>query len=236
MFDDLEVMLGGATQAPKGPINVGGMKKLSKRGSNSQIVPMNDLDDLQDMYQFDSKRSKAAKAPVPQSIPPNAGRMAPNAVGLPPMGAKAPKHVLDAGMMDDIDRELEDEFTSNNQYRSKNQVPDITTNASPPRNGIKSPNSDLSDRNNNNRAAPETRDRPLPATDSNSFAPSSEQPTMIHGVDVAPAQNIDQRKPKRFEIADDGDDLDFLEQEINNFGAASANKVIADRSAAAKPT
>jgi len=58
---------------------------------------------------------------------------------------------------------------------------------------------------------------------------------MIHGVDVAPAQNIDQRKPKRFEIADDGDDLDFLEQEINNFGAASANKVIADRSAAAKP-
>ena len=34
MFDDLEVMLGAATQAPK-PVNVGPVKKLGKRGSNS---------------------------------------------------------------------------------------------------------------------------------------------------------------------------------------------------------
>lgn len=67
MFDDLEVMLGGgATQVPK-PNNPSKVKPISKRGSNSQIVPMNDLDDLEDMYQFDAKRKKAAskKAPVP---------------------------------------------------------------------------------------------------------------------------------------------------------------------------
>jgi len=69
MFDDLEVMLGGggATQVPK-PNNPSKVKPISKRGSNSQIVPMNDLDDLEDMYQFENKRKKASassKRPVP---------------------------------------------------------------------------------------------------------------------------------------------------------------------------
>ena len=41
---------------------------------------------------------------------------------------------------------------------------------------------------------------------------------------------------KRFELADEDDngDLDFLEQEINNVGAFSANKVIEKRNLAAK--
>ena len=65
MFDDLENMLGGnvatgqktKTQATK----AGG--RLSKRGSNSQIVPMNDLDDLDDMdFGGNARRDNAIKA------------------------------------------------------------------------------------------------------------------------------------------------------------------------------
>ena len=138
MFDDLEVMLGGgATQVPK-PNNTA-MKKISKRGSNSQIVPMNDLDDLQDMYQFDSKRAKAPKVPMPQSIPPPYPRNSniPNVASLPPVARS--KHVLNNGLMDDIDQELadDDDFITNKGKQPKTKIlPDITTNASPPRNDI----------------------------------------------------------------------------------------------------
>ena len=49
MFDDLEDMLsGGAPGAATGSqAKKSGMApRLSKRGSNSQIVPVNDIDDL----------------------------------------------------------------------------------------------------------------------------------------------------------------------------------------------
>ena len=71
MFDDLEVMLGAPSQAQK-PAPASGMKKIGKRGSNSQIVPMNDLDDLEDLHQFDNKRAKAPKLPMAQPLPPPA--------------------------------------------------------------------------------------------------------------------------------------------------------------------
>ena len=72
MFDDLEVMLGAPSsqaqkQAPASP-----KKKIGKRGSNSQIVPMNDLDELEDMHQFENKRGKASKLPMAQPLPPPA--------------------------------------------------------------------------------------------------------------------------------------------------------------------
>lgn len=144
---------------------------------------MNDMDDLQDMYQFDSRRANAPKAPVPQSMPP-ASRFAPNVASLPPSGAKAPKHVLDAGMRDDIDHELEDDFTSNRPIMKN--VPEATTNASPPRRDIMS-GSSIGSTRDHRRKAPETRDRPQhPPVDSNSFAPS-EQATN-NPVDIAPMQ------------------------------------------------
>ena len=71
MFDDLEVMLGAPSQAQK-PAPASAMKKIGKRGSNSQIVPMNDLDELEDMHQFENKRAKAPKLPMAQPLPPNA--------------------------------------------------------------------------------------------------------------------------------------------------------------------
>ena len=115
MFDDLEVMLGAPTKASK-PSNASAMKKMvGKRGSNSQIVPMNDLDDLEDMYSFENKRANAPKLPMAQPLPPQAAapKIASNVPGLPPMAAKNPKHVLNAGLLDDIDNDLDDnDFTS----------------------------------------------------------------------------------------------------------------------------
>ena len=107
----------------------------------------------------------------------------------------------------------------------RKNVPDVTTNASPPRRDILSGSSMGSSRNNMKKA-PETRDRPNhPPVDYNSFAPSTDEPTRSNNpVNIAPAGN-----------ANDDDDLDFLEAEINNYGASSVNNVIANRGSAAKP-
>lgn len=56
MFDDLEVMIRGQNTGP--PNSVSGPKTtkvshgLQRKGSASQIVPINDLDDLED-YTFE---------------------------------------------------------------------------------------------------------------------------------------------------------------------------------------
>ena len=46
MFDDLEDMLSGGAAAGSQAKKSGMAPRLSKRGSNSQIVPVNDIDDL----------------------------------------------------------------------------------------------------------------------------------------------------------------------------------------------
>ncbi len=59
MFDDLENMLGG--QVPGKPKQDMGKNSkftppsLTKKGSSSRIVPMADLDDLEDQYDFGAK-------------------------------------------------------------------------------------------------------------------------------------------------------------------------------------
>ena len=186
---------------------------------------MNDLDDLDDMYQFDHKK-KAQKSPMPkvplsQDMPPSSHKMASNKSGLPPMG-KAPKHVLDQGLMDDIDHELNDNDYLSSQQKTKGQ-PDVTTNASPPRHDLLSNNSNFS-RKNDLGVARDTRAPPLPQVDSTSFAPSTNEPTLIH--------DTMSRKKNQLGLDDDDNDLDFLEQEINNVGANSAQKVIQDRTQA----
>ena len=68
MFDDLENMLGGGTAVTKAKAVVKPGAGLSKRGSNSRIVPLNvnDIDDLDDMYNFESKHRVPVKAqPTP---------------------------------------------------------------------------------------------------------------------------------------------------------------------------
>ena len=63
MFDDLENMLGG--QVPGKPKNdpISSSKfnahSLTKKGSSSRIVPMADLDDLEDQYDFDARKKPA---------------------------------------------------------------------------------------------------------------------------------------------------------------------------------
>lgn len=58
MFEDLENMLGGAgaTTVTKAKAVVKPGAGLNKRGSNSRIVPLNDMDDLDDMYNFESRK------------------------------------------------------------------------------------------------------------------------------------------------------------------------------------
>jgi len=85
MFDDLENMLGGggtAIAGSKSSAKPG--TNLNKRGSNSRIVPVNDIDDLDDMYNFESKRvvpAKTAKVTTSQmarqneKLPPLASRV-----------------------------------------------------------------------------------------------------------------------------------------------------------------
>ncbi len=60
MFDDLENMLGANPGGKASPMITGLGSK--RRGSNSRIVPHNDIDDLEDLNNFSSKR-----APAPQS-------------------------------------------------------------------------------------------------------------------------------------------------------------------------
>ena len=60
MFDDLENMLGGPNPGPKVESKSGA--RLNKRASNTKIVPISDVDDLEDMYNFESKT--AARNPA----------------------------------------------------------------------------------------------------------------------------------------------------------------------------
>ena len=64
-------------------------------------MPMNDLDDLEDMYQFESKR---APAPLPKPANVVAGRPA--------------KHVLSKGFTDDLDDELDDSHFNTNSLNN----------------------------------------------------------------------------------------------------------------------
>ena len=120
-------------------------------------------------------------------MPPVAPRIAGNVVGLPPM-AKAPKHVLDAGLMDDIYHELEDnDFATGKQSANKfNKLhQDVTTNASPPRHELLSNASAASKAHDLNSASDKRINPPTPAAAENhSFAPSSNEQTVINPIDT----------------------------------------------------
>ena len=109
-------------------------KPLSKRGSNSKIVPvsMNDLDDLEDMYQFDSKRKHLPAPPAPR--PPQPVRQEPP-TGLPPLGGGGSRarasHIINHGVRDDIDDELQDDVYSGTNAGRDLPGPSITSNVSP---------------------------------------------------------------------------------------------------------
>ena len=65
MFDDLENMLGGNVPGkPKQEASKFNAPTLTKKGSSSRIVPMADLDDLEDHYDFDSRKKPAPVRPI----------------------------------------------------------------------------------------------------------------------------------------------------------------------------
>lgn len=91
---------------------------------------MNDLDDLEDMYQFENKR---APAHVPKPVVQDAVR------------GRPAKHVLNKGFQDDLDDELDDSNLNTNSlskppkapvgltYSNNHHAPDVATAASPSR-------------------------------------------------------------------------------------------------------
>lgn len=65
MFDDLENMLGGNVPGkPKQEASKFNAPTLTKKGSSSRIVPMADLDDLEDHYDFDSRKKPVPVRPI----------------------------------------------------------------------------------------------------------------------------------------------------------------------------
>lgn len=176
MFEDLENMLVGAGgKQPSRPVG------LARKGSSSRIVPMNDIDDLDDLHQFESKRiSKETKTSSKRT-------------NLPPkpvhMGAGR-NNIVKAALSDDLDDELDRQ-----NYRREGTLPDTTFNVSPAR--------DFSMENENRRVSLNTRE---PVQDNNTFAGSGASNNV-----PSPPQNMDAKKEKVGALDDLADLEDLME-------------------------